>query len=239
MTIIDMILPKTHHARPGYTLQPAYITIHNTGNNERGADAQRHGWYLLNLPEKKFVSWHFTVDDKRIVQHLPETEVGWHAGDGNGGGNRSSIGIEICENEEGDFNQAVSQAVQLIRSLQSRYHIPLSHVVSHRHWSGKNCPRKLLPVWQDFKRQIEGSSTNLKPNDIGHRVESIYKGALRFYTEPSWKDQHVAGYLYEGYGFPTILSKITVGNGEQYKVKNSRNDIYYVTASPKFVKVVR
>ncbi len=34
------------------------------------------------------ISWHFTVDDSVVYQHLPLDENGWHAGDGtNGTGN--------------------------------------------------------------------------------------------------------------------------------------------------------
>ena len=28
-----------------------------------------------------WASWHFTMDDKYLYQHLPETERGFHAGD--------------------------------------------------------------------------------------------------------------------------------------------------------------
>lgn len=73
---------------------------------------------------------------------------------------------------------------------------------------------------------------------IGKRVESIHDGQLRFYSKPSWEDKDVFGYLTKGIGFPKILDKITVGNGEQYKVANSLGHIYYVTASPQYVKVV-
>lgn len=63
-----------------------------------------HARYEKN-PETP-TSWHFTVDEKEIYQHLPLNENGWHAGDG-GTGNRKSIGIEICEND-GDFEKAVA-----------------------------------------------------------------------------------------------------------------------------------
>ena len=41
-------------------------------------------------------SFHFAVDDKEVVQGLPLDRNGWHAGDGNGKGNREGIAIEIC-----------------------------------------------------------------------------------------------------------------------------------------------
>ena len=52
------------------------------------------------------MSWHYTVDDHAIVQHLPDYETAYHAGDGKDGpGNTTSIGIEICVNAGGDFAQ--------------------------------------------------------------------------------------------------------------------------------------
>lgn len=76
------------------------------------------------------------------------------------------------------------------------------------------------------------------PSYIGKRVESIHNGSLRFYNKPSWSDQDVYGHLTKGIGFPTILEKLTVENGEQYKVMNSSGEVFYVTASPKYVQVV-
>jgi hypothetical protein len=75
-------------------------------------------------------------------------------------------------------------------------------------------------------------------NYLWKRVESIYDGELRYYNKPSWKDEDVYGHLTKGMGFPTIIDKVRVGKGEQYKVKNSKEQVFYVTASPKYVRVV-
>ena len=93
------------------------------------------------------------------------------------------------------------------------------------------------------KRQIVNKTSNNKKTSQstsykGRRVESIHDGHLRFYNKPSWDDKDVFGYLKKGEGFPEIISKHKVGNGYQYKVKNSKGSIFYVTASPKYVKVV-
>ncbi|BBP91820.1 hypothetical protein BsIDN1_54380 [Bacillus safensis] len=49
-----------------------------------------------------------------------------------------SIGIEICENADGSFEQAVENAQWLIRKLVEDFGIPLSNVVPHKHWAGKS-----------------------------------------------------------------------------------------------------
>lgn len=144
--------------RPGHPMQPRYITIHNTANTNEGADAEMHARYLHNGASGRVVSWHFTVDDRQIYQHIPLNENGWHAGDGGEGtGNRESIGIEICENSDGAFGKAVAHAVWLIKKLMTEHDIGIENVVPHQYWSGKNCPRRLLDQWTGFKKRIENS----------------------------------------------------------------------------------
>ncbi|MDU0153970.1 N-acetylmuramoyl-L-alanine amidase [Bacillus cabrialesii] len=155
--IIQDFIPKGRSNRPGYAMNPSYITVHNTANTAKGANAELHARYVKN-PETA-TSWHFTVDEKQIYQHLPLNENGWHAGDGNGTGNRKSIGIEICENSDGDFEKAVANAQWLIKKLMKEEGISFANVVPHKHWSGKECPRKLLNRWDSFKAGIKGAAS--------------------------------------------------------------------------------
>lgn len=153
MRIIQTYIPKGRNNRPGHPLSPKFITVHNTANTSKGANAAMHARYVKNPTTA--TSWHYTVDDNDIIyQHLPTNESGFHAGDGNGQGNRASIGIEICENVDGNFQKATENAVWLIRRLMKEFNIPLSNVVPHQKWSGKKCPHKLLPVWNNFISQI-------------------------------------------------------------------------------------
>ena len=156
--IKDYVSKSQKKQRPGYAMNPKYITVHNTANPNKGANAEMHARYLHNGAGGRTVGWHFTVDDTQFIQHLPTNESGWHAGDGNGAGNRQSIGIEICENSDGDFDKAVENAQRLITKLMGKHGIPLDNVVPHKHWSGKNCPRKLLDSWDDFIAGIKGGS---------------------------------------------------------------------------------
>ncbi|MGX4282011.1 N-acetylmuramoyl-L-alanine amidase [Bacillus sp. JK106] len=170
-------IPVGHNNRPGYAMDPAYITVHNTANTAKGANAAMHARYEKN-PETP-TSWHFTVDEKEIYQHLPLNENGWHAGDGNrGNGNRKSIGIEICENSDGDFEKAVANAQWLIKKLMKEQGISLANVVPHQHWSGKYCPRKLLDRWDSFKAGISGapSSPAKTETKTGGATYTVKKG---------------------------------------------------------------
>lgn len=145
VTIIEDYIPRGRRNRPGYRLIPRYITIHDTANPNAGADARAHARYVKGDAAASIpASWHFTVDDQLIVQHLPLDENGWHAGDGtNGIGNRESIGIEICENKDGIRVEAEKNAVWLTAALLRDFTLGLEQVKQHYHWSGKNCPRVL------------------------------------------------------------------------------------------------
>lgn len=142
-----------------------YITIHETANTNKGATAVSHGRYMNNGSTE---TWHFTVDDKMIVQHFnPRTQC-WHCGDGRGKGNTSSIGIELCVNGGGDFKKTVDNAVWLVKRLMKEYGIGISNVVQHNKWSGKNCPTNLRNgskgvTWDYFKNQLKPSTTSVKP----------------------------------------------------------------------------
>jgi len=135
-----------------------YITIHETANTSKGANAQAHA----NLQSKGFSSsWHWTVDDKEAIQSFPHTVQCWHAGDGRGDGNLNSIGIEICVNQDGDFKKAVENAAELTKKIMAEENIPISHVVQHNKWSGKNCPAFLRSgekgvSWNDFMSMVKG-----------------------------------------------------------------------------------
>ncbi|MBK1611805.1 N-acetylmuramoyl-L-alanine amidase [Bacillus cereus] len=153
-------IPKGNGNRPANPMSPKYITVHTTENTEHGADARAHANYLVNGGDGK--SWHFTVDSKRIVQHLPLNENGWHAGDGNTGtGNRQTIGIETCENSDGNFEQALANVAKLVKFLMGQIGIGIGNVVPHQRWSGKYCPRPILNRsggFEGFKNMVQGSN---------------------------------------------------------------------------------
>lgn len=143
LNITTMLLSTRAPNRPGTPLAPKFVTIHNTDNGDKGADALAHAKYIRGSDAiARKVSWHYTVDDQRVVKNLPAEEQGWHAG--THAGNQISIGIEVCENAGIDQQAAFDRAALLTAVLLDAYKIPLSNVVPHQHWSGKYCPHILL-----------------------------------------------------------------------------------------------
>ncbi len=159
VTIVEDFIPKGRRNRPGYKLVPRYVTIHDTANPGVGANARAHANYLKGSAAASIpASWHFTVDDGLIVQHLPLNENGWHAGDGSAGtGNRASIGIEICENRDGVRVEAEMNAAWLTAKLLHDFSLEPAQVKQHNFWSGKNCPRVLRGRsggWDSFLNEV-------------------------------------------------------------------------------------
>lgn len=143
--------------RPGDKCTPSFITVHNTSNTDKGADADAHsklvrtkGYYMWK-GKKKWVSWHFTVDDGEVIKQLPINEVAYHAGKGN----TQSIGIEQCMNEGIDVGRVDERLCQLIAQLRIALSIDREHVVSHKHWTGKNCPILLLNKWEAILNRVD------------------------------------------------------------------------------------
>lgn len=120
-----------------------YITVHQTGNTNRGANADMHARLQYN-GNSRAASWHEQVDDKECVQSFAHTAKCWHGGDGRtGAGSNKSIAIEICVNSDGDYTRAVRNGARRVAQLMKMYNIPISRVVQHNHWSGKACPAQI------------------------------------------------------------------------------------------------
>ncbi len=155
--IIQDFIPVGRINRPGIAMIPLYITVHNTDNTAWGAGALNHASYIKTVEQK--VSWHYTVDDKRIIQHLPLNETGFHAGDGSGPGNRKSIGIEICENPDCNKIQAEKNAVDLMIKLikeVSSLGGSTDCIKQHYYWTGKDCPSVIRADgnWNDLILEV-------------------------------------------------------------------------------------
>src|SRR5699024_844222 len=81
--------------------------------------------------------------------------------------NLQSIGIEVCENSDGNHDKAMQNAQWLIRKLMSDHNISINNVVPHKKWSGKNCPNRILPIWDSFIRGVRETSDKLYKVQIG------------------------------------------------------------------------
>lgn len=145
------------------------ITIHETGNRSKGANAAAHA-KLQSRGNSRSASWHWTVDDKEAVQSYSHAYKCWHAGDGLNGG-AHTIAIEICVNSDGDYLKALANAALLVRHIRATDPTVGGVLVQHNHWSGKDCPDILRSGsrgvgWPWFTSQVTS-----KPRPIQHPVK--------------------------------------------------------------------
>lgn len=133
-----------------------WITVHDTANTNSNAGALSHANYLNGQAASNGaqVSWHYTIDDTEMYQHIPEGEVAWHAGDGSalvgkhptylGGGNRNAIAIEMSVAMGDDLYRIWQRTAKWASQTLVKYNLPREHIKFHQHFSGKHCPNALL-----------------------------------------------------------------------------------------------
>ena len=148
-----VFIPEEAPGRPGVQRTVTSVTIHETANTNEGAGAQAHSDYLTTTADE--VSWHYTVDDHEIYQHLPDNEEAWHSGDREG--NHSSIGVELCVNADGNFDKTMENAAKLTAFLLKEYNLTINDVKQHYDFNGKDCPLTIRQEgrWDEFLAMVQ------------------------------------------------------------------------------------
>lgn len=180
--IQEYLAKKGTACRSGELLRSFYgVTIHETANTSKGAEALNHAKYLQGSGASKAASWHYCVDDSLVTRSIPEREVAWHSG--NSKGNYNTIAIEICVNADGDFKKAVNNAAELTADILKRHNITKTnyeeYIFQHNYWSGKDCPtllRKGKPLtWAYF---VERVGEYLEPTTSASKGYSVGDKAI-------------------------------------------------------------
>lgn len=165
-----------------------YIVIHDTGNKNKGANAESHFNYFNSGNRQS--SADFFVDDKQILQVNDYNKYyTWHCGDGKGKygiTNQNSIGVEMCINSDGDYEKAYANMIVITKQLMAQLNIPADRVVRHYDASRKNCPGSFSQErWEDFQKQI---------TEVSKMIETAEQ-AIKFLTDKGiinspeyWKD---------------------------------------------------
>ena len=156
----NMVPSSKYSIKCPYSMEPQYITIHNTSNSA-SADAEVR--YMISNNNQ--VSYHVCVDEREVIQAIPFNRNAWHAGDGaSGTGNRKSIGIEIARST-GDanlFEQAERNCAAYVAKLLKERGWGIDRVKRHKDWSGKYCPHKTMDKgWQRFLNMIQAELNKL------------------------------------------------------------------------------
>lgn len=173
--IVKNLVPKEKYdIKCPYEMKPTRIVVHNTYNDASARD--EIAYMIRNNME---ISFQYAVDDIEAVQGIEENRNGWHAGDGNGKGNREGIAIEICYSKSGGdrFIKAEQNAVELIVDILKRYGWGIDKVTKHQDYSGKYCPHRTLDMgWERFLNMVNSylggtTPTNNNVSNDGSDVE--------------------------------------------------------------------
>lgn len=164
LQITQMFVPQNKYSiKCPYSMTPKFIVVHNTANN---ASAMSEVSYMIGNNNR--VSYHYAVDDERVVQGIPEDRNAWHCGATYG--NRNAIAIEICYSTLGGekFEKAEDNAAILIASLLKKYGWGIDKVQTHQMQNGKNCPHKTLELgWERFlnkvRKELGDTEIEVKP----------------------------------------------------------------------------
>ena len=173
MEIIKKLVPENKWGiKCPYEMTPKGITVHNTAND---ASARNEIAYMTNNDYE--TSFHYAVDDKEAVQGLPLDRNGWHASDGNGPGNRTTIAIEICYSKSGGerFDKAEENAAELIADLLKKYGWDISVVKRHYDYAPnkKYCPHRTMDKgWDRFLNMIKAK---LEDKPVSNEVNVYYR----------------------------------------------------------------
>jgi N-acetylmuramoyl-L-alanine amidase len=161
VTIEDRLLPEGATNRLE-EIRPTYITIHETSEGLEKQpsykDMEHYTQVIWDRAQNgSTVGWHYLVSDTQIIRFIEDCYRTDHTGSPEG--NATSIGIERIVNVNVDFPVAIFVQAKLTASLMRKWGIPITNVVPHKYWSGKECPARILAGeyggWEAFIQIVE------------------------------------------------------------------------------------
>lgn len=194
MQLTRLMVPASkYNIKCPYAMTPEGIAVHNTANK---ASAMAEGSYMVG--NNNSVSFHYAIDDYRIVQCIEENRNAYHAGDGrNGRGNRKMISIEICHSTNPDaavFDKAERLSAKFIAFKLKEKGWGIDKVYKHQDFSKKYCPHKTLDLgWERYLNLIRAELALLTAptlNIVAH--VKVTADELNIRSGPSVKNSKVA-----------------------------------------------
>ncbi|MBO7404159.1 MAG: N-acetylmuramoyl-L-alanine amidase [Clostridia bacterium] len=212
------------------SVTPQYVTIHNTSDIKEAEgtnDAEQYARATHNVAMGG-VSVHYYIDESDCWQLLREDEMGFHAADGYGPGNGTSIAIEIIMDGSGSKAdvEAEERGAILAASLLKRHGLDIDCLTTHNHWYPKKyCPAYILPHWDKFVDKVGG-----------------YLGLPEGLSDDAVADQVIAGrwgsgeerkrkLVFAGYEYDSVQSIVTKKMKALTRVMGDLDDDGKVTAA--------
>lgn len=198
MNIIKNLVPVSKYSiKCPYPMDAEVIVVHNTAND---ASAKNEISYMIGNNNK--VSYHYAIDDKEIIQGIPENRNAWHAGDGGSGeGNRKGLSVEICYSKSGGqrFIEAENLAAKFIAFKLNEKGWGVNRVKKHQDFSKKYCPHRTLDMgWQRFLNMVEAELDKFKGGiNMGNqtKIPQTNNDKPSTWAKETWEWAKKEGYL--------------------------------------------
>jgi hypothetical protein len=144
-TYVENYIPVDGDNRPGIKEPEKWsLTVHNTGNTATDEQERNNLARENNYAE---VGFHFSCDPDSVTATIPDDEVAYHSATEMG--NYHSLGLEVCE---------IPGAEEVAAEFSADYFIvhewEIDRLTTHQAWSGKYCPRLILPHWDKFQAKV-------------------------------------------------------------------------------------
>ena len=170
MNIVQNLVSKSkYNIKCPYPMTATRFVVHETAND---ASAKNEIAYMRR--NNNTTSFHFAVDDKEIIQGIPLDRNAFHAGDGNGKGNREGIAIEICYSKSGGerWRKAVDNAARFIAEQLKIRGWGIDKVTKHQDYNGKYCPHRILSEygWTNFLNLISAYMADDEKISVTYQV---------------------------------------------------------------------
>ena len=186
-----------------YVRKPKGICVHNTSND---ASAKNETDYMIG--NGLATSYHYAIDDKEVIQAIPDDRSAFHAGDGREGeGNTYYLGVEICYSKSGGerFIQAEKNAAAFIAQKLREYGWDISHVKKHQDFSGKYCPHRTLDMgWDRFldmiKAELKQEVNEVTREEVQAMIDASKERVYHWWKElPDWAYDPIKALYDKGY----------------------------------------
>jgi len=210
---------STKNTTANKTNAKKYIVIHETDNFNKGANANAHA--RAQFKGNLSTSVHFYCGSDGVYQAAELSKCCWAVGktykairpimDAT---NYNTINIEICVNEDGDYNVARQNAIELTKYLMAQENIPVERVIRHYDAKGKYCPRKMMDneaLWASFKDALVEKVVQSNGTSFLIKVDKVKKGdVLNIRKEPNANATKTGSLAYNDKNIYTIVE---VSNG--------------------------
>lgn len=194
--ITEMLLTN-HNRSMKKLLKLKGIVMHWTANEAVGANAIANRNYFNST--QRSCSAHYIVDDKKIINCVPDNEIAYHVGaqsythlghellEGPYSPNFFLIGIEMCVNSDGDWKLTYKNSAELAAELLNKHNLSIDNLYRHFDITGKDCPKMMLStsIWSAFKSNVKDEldkkickttfKRNLMLTSSGNEVKTLQK----------------------------------------------------------------